>query len=211
MDSNTRRFDLDRVVQAALDLLDEDPSATLSVRGVAARLGVRPNALYTYVADRAALERAVADRLLGEADPALLSGRPPWPRRIEAYACALRRVLLARPAAAPVLLTAPMDGPNAALVGERLLGSFTAAGLRPADAARATYALIVYVLGSVALTAAEPEPDEAARRERLSAVDPDVLPLTAETAAVAARWNSEEQFRWGLRRLLAGLAPPRSS
>jgi len=68
-----RSLTSDQIVDTALDLLDlaEPPS----IRGVAARLGVRPNTLYTYFPDRAALERAIIDRLLGLADPALLTGR----------------------------------------------------------------------------------------------------------------------------------------
>ena len=54
-----RSLTLDQVVDAALDVVDEGGPSALSVRAVAACLGVLPNALYTYVHSRAALEREV--------------------------------------------------------------------------------------------------------------------------------------------------------
>jgi AcrR family transcriptional regulator len=115
-------LDAARVVDAAIALLDEGGPGALSIRSVAARLGVLPNALYTYVADRAALERAVAERLIAGADPGLLVDLAVAPRtRITAYARSLRTTLLAHPGGASLLMTAPMDGPTAVLVGELLM------------------------------------------------------------------------------------------
>ncbi|MFN8621515.1 MAG: TetR/AcrR family transcriptional regulator C-terminal domain-containing protein [Chloroflexota bacterium] len=120
------------MVAAALAVLDEGGPQALSVRSVAARLGLQPNALYTYVADRAALERAVAEAVLGTADVDVLHDPALPPRaRITAYAHRLRTTLLAHPGVAPLLLSAPMDGPAALLVGELLLGTLADAGLSP--------------------------------------------------------------------------------
>ncbi|GLZ39267.1 TetR/AcrR family transcriptional regulator C-terminal domain-containing protein [Actinokineospora sp. NBRC 105648] len=201
-----RSLSATRIVDAAMELFDgESPS----IRGVAAHLGVRPNTLYTYLPDRAALERALVDRLLAEADPDLLLGRKGWRKRVEDYACALRGVLLGRRGAAALLHTAPMDGPTAALVGERLLAIFVAAGLAPDDAARATYVVIVHVLGSATLTAADlnGRGEEAVVAERMAIqMDAQYFPLTAATWPVVARWNTEDQFRWSLQVLLVGCA-----
>jgi TetR/AcrR family tetracycline transcriptional repressor len=194
---------VDRIVTAAIEVLDAgDP---VSVRAVAARLDVRPNTIYTYLPDKAALDGAVADRLLALADPDLLNGRrPPWRRRVADYALALRAALLDRPGAIALFHSAPMNGPTALRVGELLLTTFTRAGLSDEDASRATYAVITYVLGAIALSnadaGAEPE-----RRVRLADIPAAEFPLSARTAPVAATWNAEQQFRWGLDRLLAGL------
>lgn len=201
-------------MDTALALLDEAGSEAPSIRGVAARLGVRPNTLYTYFPDRVALERAIVDRLLALADPGSLTGRRSWRERIEDYACALREVLLHRPGAVRLFFTAPMDGPTAGLVGERLLAIFVSIGLSPSESSRASYAVITQVLGWVTLAVADlpseqmPEDELVAqRRQRLAGVDPDQLPLTVRTADVAATWNTETQFRWQLRKLLDGCAP----
>jgi TetR/AcrR family transcriptional regulator, tetracycline repressor protein len=185
------------------------------VRRVAAELGVRPNALYTYVADRAALERSLVEWVMHEADVDLLAGPArSWRRRIVRYALSLRDALLAHPAVAPLMMTAPMDGPAALTVGEALLGAFGDAGLRGREPARACWALIVYVVGAVALDVADtdgraPLPEEAERvaerAARLAAVPTEAFPLTAAAVGTMAAWVGRDQFLWGLERLLDGI------
>jgi AcrR family transcriptional regulator len=53
------------ILDAALALLDEDGDAGLTMRRLAARLGVTPMSLYHHVSDRAGLLRALSDRLYG--------------------------------------------------------------------------------------------------------------------------------------------------
>lgn len=53
------------ILDAALALLDEDGDAGLTMRSLAARLGVTPMSLYHHVTDRAGLLRALSDRLYG--------------------------------------------------------------------------------------------------------------------------------------------------
>jgi TetR/AcrR family tetracycline transcriptional repressor len=108
-----------------------------------------------------------------------------------------------------------MDGPTAVEVGERLLGVLADGGLGPTARARGVWLLIVHVLGSVALDVAEtdarrPLAPEAARvagrRAALAFLDEEVWPRSAAAADVQATWVTEEQFVWGLDRILDGLA-----
>jgi TetR/AcrR family tetracycline transcriptional repressor len=211
-----RSLGLPQVIDAALQVVDEGGPDALSIRGVAAALGVNPNALYTYVSSRAALEREIVERVLGDSDLSLLEpdGRP-WRGRVLDYGTSLRLALLRHPGVARLMMTAPMDGPTALLVGERLIGALVEGGLDPDDAARATYALIVQVLGSVALEVAEtdgrpplaPEKDRiAGRRAVFEMVDAAEWPMTAATKDIAAQWVSTEQFIWSVERLLDGIA-----
>lgn len=203
------------VVDAAIHLLDTEGATGLSIRAIAARLGVNPNAVYTYVADRAALEGEVVERVLSEADITLLAGPTrSWRRRISRYAASLREALLSHPGAVHLFMTAPMTGPTALAVGEGLLDALIDAGISPRDAARGTYPLIVYVLGSVALEVAEtdgrvpltPEADRiAVRRMGFEAAPSAGFPRTAAAADTMAQWIGGAQFEWGLARLLDGL------
>ncbi len=210
-----RSLGLAQVVDAALAVVDEGGPDALSVRAVAAGLGVRPNALYTYVASRAALEREIVERALADSDTSLLDGEQPWQQRILAYATSLRAVLLRHPGVARLLMTAPMDGPTALLVGERLIAAMVSGGRSLEEASRGSYALIVQVLGSVALEVAEtdgkpplpPEQDRIAERQTaLAWLDADQWPMTAATKDVTASWISSEQFVWSVQRLLDGIA-----
>ena len=215
-----RSLELPQVVDAALLVVDEGGPEALSVRAVAGRLGVNPNALYTYVASRVALEREIVERVLAESDLTLLAGGDrTWRQRVLAYSTSLRLSLLRHPAVARLMMTAPMDGPTALLVGERLIGALVEGGLSADDAARSTYALIVQVLGSVALEVAEtdgrpplpPEQDRiAGRRAVFEWVDAAQWPMTAATKDVAAQWISTDQFVWSVDRLLDGIAELRA-
>lgn len=210
-----RSLDRTKVLDAAVGLLDEGGPEALSIRAVAGRLGVNPNAVYTYVASRSALEREIVERVFAESELEVLTGPAPrWRSRLVSYTRSLRSVLLRHPAVAGLLMTAPMDGPSAVLIGERVLGALRDAGLAPDDAARGTYALIVQVVGFVALEVAEtdgrpplaPEAERiAARRAALEFLDPADWPLSAATRDVAAGWISTDQFDWSVERLLDGL------
>jgi AcrR family transcriptional regulator len=54
------------ILDAALELLDEGGPNAASVRGIAARVGVAPNAVYTYFPDKASVIKALGERLPGE-------------------------------------------------------------------------------------------------------------------------------------------------
>jgi AcrR family transcriptional regulator len=203
------------ILDAALNLLDGGGPDAASVRGIAARVGVAPNAVYTYFPDKAAVIKALVERLLGDVDHDVFADRGwPWRERVEALALELRAKLSAHPGAVPLLVGDPMDGPNALALTERLLQLLTDAGLDRADAARASYLLIVYVFGSVALEVADvdkagPLPPEservATRQAAFSATPADRFPLSAAAATTMAGYVSTEQYLWGLRRILDGL------
>ncbi|MFD8204787.1 TetR/AcrR family transcriptional regulator [Streptomyces sp. NPDC059695] len=206
----------DEVVAAAMRLLAARGADAVSIRGIAAELGLAPNAVYTYFPDRAAVVGAVVEHLLGRTDlDALTTRATPWRDRVHTLADDLRHRLLAHPGSVHLMLSGPMDGPHALALGEALLTVLADAGLGPADAARASYLLIVQVLGAIALEAAElpaplPPPPVtervAARREQLRAVPADRHPRTAAAADTIARFVSDEQYAWGLDRVLDGIA-----
>jgi Tetracyclin repressor-like, C-terminal domain len=107
-----------------------------------------------------------------------------------------------------------MTGPQALALHEALLELLDDAGLSPADAPRASYLLIIYVVGSIALVVADaqelgPLPSEAewiaARRRALAGTPADHYPRAAAAAAARAAYISTEQYLWGLRRNVDGI------
>jgi len=205
------------ILEAALSLLDDGGPDAASVRGIAARVGVAPNAVYTYFPDKAAVVKALVERLLGEVDHDVFADRRrPWRERVEALPLHLRARLSAHPGAVSLMVGGPMDGPHALALNERLLELLADAGLDRTDAARASYLLIVYVFGSMALEVADvhqagrlpPESDRIAARERAFAATPaDAFPRSSAAASTMAAYISTDQYLWGLRRLLDGITP----
>ena len=203
-------------LDAALALLDEGGAEAMSVRAIAHRVGVAPNAVYTYFPDKAAVVAALVERVIGEVDSGVLTDRSrPWRDRVEDLAVELRRHLSAHPAVVGLMISAPMDGPHALALNESLLELLADAGLDTADAARAHYLLMTYVFGSLALETAEvrqpgplpPEDERIAERHRVFAAIPaGDFPRSAAAAATMAAYVSTDQYVWGLRRLLDGIA-----
>ncbi|WP_189333315.1 TetR/AcrR family transcriptional regulator [Actinoplanes ianthinogenes] len=208
-----RALSEDDVLDAALRLMDEDGPVAASIRKIAAELGVTPNAVYTYFADKAAIEQALVERLLGEVNAAA-PATGDWRDDLEQLAVGIRARLVAHPGAVPLFLGGAMNGPQALLLGERLLTLLAAAGLDREPAARASYLIMVYVLGAIALEVADqphagalpPEADRIeARRAAWSLVPAGTFPRTAAATDVMAGWIGTDQYLWGLRRVLAGL------
>jgi len=78
--SYPKKITRETILQAALSCIERDGVSALSMRTLAADLGVTPNALYRYFANKAALEYAMADEagriLLGELERGI-EGLPP--------------------------------------------------------------------------------------------------------------------------------------
>lgn len=163
------------ILDAALALLAELGAERVTIRGIAARVGIAPNAVYTYFSDKAAVLAGLAEQLLGRVHDHLEDDSTrPWRDRVQALARDLRTELLAHPGSVHLLLGNSLDGPNAQAIGATTLAILADAGLAPDAAARAAHLLNVHVLGSVALE----NTDQAA---------------------------ATDQFRWGIDRLLDGL------
>ena len=107
------------VVDAALRMADEDGLQAVSLRRLAAALGVTPMAIYRHVRDKDHLLDLMVDRLLGQLDlpsaevPHLAGG-------VWGLAASLLAVLQAHPAA-PFLLSRPFVSPAALRVSEAML------------------------------------------------------------------------------------------
>lgn len=99
------------LVTAALELLEDDADAELSLRGVARQAGVSPTAPYRHYADREALVSAVAAvgyrelaQRLADAHPS-----PSTPDELAAAAVAYVRFALDRPALFRIMFGEPCD------------------------------------------------------------------------------------------------------
>ncbi len=209
-----RRLSESIVLDAAFGVVRDHGFDALSIRRVAGVLGVSPNAIYTYLPDRAGLLGGMVERVIGAIDLGTLSIATLSPaERLVEFAVAMRRTLLEHPGGAALIMTGPISGPHALQLNEALLRTLVETGLSLDDAARGSYALQVFVLGTVMLEAADggdgdPEREEHLARERraaLETVDVAGVPLTAQTAEIVARYNTTSQFRWGVRRLVDGM------
>jgi TetR/AcrR family tetracycline transcriptional repressor len=198
------------ITNAALDVLDEVGLDKLSMRLVAARLGVQVGGLYYYVADKAALLRAMADELCQQVLSQLASGPPGGPARPGGPAAAawaaqaadlcqvLRSVLSRHRDSARVLAASPLQGSlNALALMERLI-AILEGGVALELAGVAADALMAYVTGFLL-------------QEQVGI--PEQFPLTARELADrfprvlrAAGGDDDDTFATAVAAIIAGFA-----
>jgi TetR/AcrR family tetracycline transcriptional repressor len=200
------------VLEAARRVADTEGVDRLTMRRLAAELGVMPNALYTYFPHKEALLDALVDDLLGGIDP----GDPEagdWREGLVRIMDGSRRLLLAHPQLIPVFLGRPGLGPNAARLGERSLELLGRGGLEGGAAVEAFRVLLAYSLGFAAFQAPRLGLDAEARGARAAAAEAsfgglpeDRFPLMRRLAGRLAGPTSDGEFHAGLRWRLDGIA-----
>jgi TetR/AcrR family tetracycline transcriptional repressor len=199
------------IIKEALALLEEHGPGALSMRRLADRLGVAPNALYTHVRGKADLIDGLIDQVYAgltiEPDPA-----GDWAQQLATLSQEIRAYLLAHPAVVPYALQQPGLGPHSLRLGEAIYNVLRPAGFSDQAVVGTVYALLTYILGFVALeiprAGADPETsDEFVRRmwAFFAALPPGEFPHTVQLAAQLARISTDDQFQFGIRTFLAGL------
>ncbi|WP_017591844.1 TetR/AcrR family transcriptional regulator C-terminal domain-containing protein [Nocardiopsis potens] len=191
-----------RIADAALAVLDRDGAAALTMRAVAAELGMGTMSLYRYVTGREELEELVVERVLSAVDTGVPGG--PWESRLAELAERVRAALLGHPGALPLMQARRHRAPSSHRWGEAVLGALTEAGFAGEDRVVAFRLFSGYVIG--ALQAEHLGPLAGEGTGALAALEGEGLPLLGETAACARSVPDAEAFRRGVRILLRGLA-----
>src|SRR5580658_8514515 len=113
----------DRIIEAAMTMVDRDGSDGLSMRRLAAELGVEAMSLYNHVAGRDDILDAVAEGVLAglamPLDPAL-----PWADRVRATGEAFRSAAATHPGSFRLVLTRQLglgDGLRPTILGLHVL------------------------------------------------------------------------------------------
>ncbi len=163
----------------------------MTIRSLAAELGVAPMSLYRHVRDKDDLLNEVVDRLLARAwRPRTDQGN--WRAWVTEAADNLRRFLVTQPAALHVYLQHPVVSHSAITRMEAMLEVLRSAGADEAAARRAYGAIHTYTVGFAALEASRAgwtPPGEA----------------TGGVAFQLATYTTPRQFAVGLRYLLDGI------
>ncbi len=100
------------VIEAALGLVDEQGIELLSMRSVAARLGVQAMALYHHVRHKEDLLGALLELLMADVKLPEPNGR--WRRELEVGSLSFYRAFAAHPRVLPLFFTHPAHGSSAA-------------------------------------------------------------------------------------------------
>ena len=181
----------DDIVGAAVRIAEAGGYQEMSIRSLAAGLGVAPMSLYRHIRDKDDLLDEVADRLLARGwRPA--ADQDDWQVWVIEAAASLRRFLVTQPAALHVYLRHPVVSPAAVERMDAMMGVLRRAGLDEATARSAYGAVHTYTVGFAAL--------EASRSGWASGHGDD-----GGLARQLAAYTSAGQFMQGLRYLLEGI------
>ncbi|MBW1596176.1 TetR/AcrR family transcriptional regulator C-terminal domain-containing protein [Streptomyces sp. JJ38] len=198
--ARTRFLTPELIARKALEVGDRGGAEAMTMRRIAAELGCDPMALYRHFANREALLDAVADLAVAEVgDPGV---RMPWDERISVTADAVREAALRHPGITAHLAARPPTGENGRRIARGLMEALGAAGLPSATAVRSFQTLTAYLASSLAMAVRAGARDR--RWEHVRDVM-DELPDVAAPGEELFAVGSAEQFRFGLRLLLAGI------
>ncbi|MGW1347191.1 TetR/AcrR family transcriptional regulator C-terminal domain-containing protein [Kribbella sp. NPDC002412] len=137
----------EQIVQAAMEILDTEGLAGLSMRKLAARLGSGATSLYWHVPTKDDLVDLLIDETYGEVDvpePELAG----WRSGAMLFAHSLRAMILRHPWLPEVVYTRPSIGPNATSLGSRGLILFGAGGFAERDVDFAMGSVMSFVFGT---------------------------------------------------------------
>jgi AcrR family transcriptional regulator len=212
------RLTRERVVAEALTVIANDGVQALTMRSLAARLGVVPGAVYHYVRNKQQLQDLVLDNVLAEVD-VHLDPSMGWADQLKALAHRLRRVLEAHPGVAGILKTRDPLGPHSLALAEAFLEPLQAAGFGDRDAGLAFFLLVDYTIGfavsSTSTSVNEQRVRDPATRAQLHqffrSLPPDRFPALVALGEHVWVDNRDERFTAGLDALVAGLEHARNA
>jgi AcrR family transcriptional regulator len=212
---------IDQVVTAATALADAQGLDAVTMRRVAAGLGVVPMTLYTYVPGKAELLDLMLDAAYQQMPSTRTTGQP-WRQRVTAVANENRALFKAHPWAAAISTIRPPLGPGLMAKYDHELSAFDGLGLDDIQIDAALTHLLTFVQAWARAaadaqaahhdTAMDDEQWWAASEPLLQKVlDPRAYPLavrvgTAAGTAHRAAYEPEHAYDFGLQTILDGLA-----
>lgn len=210
-DPPTRRLTRGLVVEEALAVLDEGGYKALTIRRLAERLDVVPMAVYRHVANKDDLTDALVDLAVSKVP--LPQAGIDWRDGLRQLAHAIRDTILQYPGIITPLVSKPALGPSSLLLAEFGFSVMRDAGFDEINTTRSVNSIVTYTIGFAALEVPRRRAGFAADGGGAAELDvaydqlpADQYPHTIELRPAPAELVSDNQFDYGLERLLDGIA-----
>jgi AcrR family transcriptional regulator len=141
----------ERILQAALRIMDEEGLEAVTMRRVGRELGVEAMSLYNHVEDKEAILDGVCETILAEFELPETIEADDWGPALRTLGRSFRQLLKAHPNVITLLAQHrhPVMAPEAWRPLEALLGTLRRAGMTVEETARAQSLLIAFVIGFV--------------------------------------------------------------
>jgi AcrR family transcriptional regulator len=193
------------IAEAALQLVDDDGLEALTMRRLAAELGVGTMTLYGYFRDKGELLDFAVECASRRYE--LPAGEGEWRPRLRELIMTMMRSVSEHPSLVQIRAGKPILNPGALRACEAGMTIMTEAGFETRDAAAAWRLLFTYVFGYGAFSAYEPSRELKSEWSReLAALPEDEYPITSREAEELAEWMAGPRpFEQGLDLILDGL------
>jgi AcrR family transcriptional regulator len=217
-DRRPHQLTRDQVIAQALTIIANHGIHALTMRRLAADLGVVPGALYRHLRNKQQLHDLLLDTVLAEVDLDLDPDLA-WTTQLTHLAHRLRHVLEAHPGIAAILQTRDPLGPHSLALAEAFLQPLHAAGFGDDQAGLGWFLLLDYTIGFA--VGAPPTSvneqrlrDPATRHQLhqfLGALPPDRFPTLVALGPQVWIDNRDQRFTTGLHILITGLQQARNA
>lgn len=201
----------ERVVQAAVDIADEDGLAALTMRSLAQALDVRPMSLYHHVAHKEAVLDDIVDAVFAEIDLPLVGGE--WRAAMLQHGRSTRAAMNRHPWALALMESRTRPGPATLRHHDAMLACLRSAGFSLSMTAHAFAVIDAFVYGFALQEASLPvdAPEEVAplAQDILKGFGTGDYPHLAEFTTdhiLQPGYSFGASFDFGLELLLDGLA-----
>lgn len=197
-----------RVLEAALHLIDREGLEGFSMRKLGAMLGVEAMSLYNHVENKRALFDGIIERLIVQTpSPEQLDGTPR--EELWAFAHAFRDVLRAHPRVLPLVATSPLRTPATLAMLDHLLATIHRAQITGVQAIYALQCLVGFIVGHTWIEIGTPPVADLERGPNGPTVWQQ-FPATSYPTLHAllpeiTQWNPDREFDFGLQALFQSL------
>ncbi len=192
-----------RILDAALAIIDRDGLDAISMRRLGEELGVEAMSLYHHVASKADILDGVFERILGQMPPSPRGGS--WRDALRDRATAMRAALRAHPNAMVLFATRPAVTPGSLAHVETALARLHEGGLTPEAGLAALHVIAAFVVGHT-LSSYGPRRIEERTNPRYGRVSAASLPRVHGALRLLPPRDPEAEFALGLDALIDRLA-----
>ena len=201
----------DRIIGAALRIMDEEGLEAVTMRRIGRDLGVEAMSLYNHVRDKEDILDGICEHVLAEFRIPQVED---WVESARLGAREFRRLLLAHPNVIRLMTDrkSAFTNPESLRAYEFALDRFRSAGLSEADSVKAFHAFGGYIFGFVMmelglmLGGPEDESHAQAHEEMARLLGSADLPRLREALPYIIDCDIEEQFEFGLDLLIRGIS-----
>jgi AcrR family transcriptional regulator len=199
-------LDRERIVAAALAIVDAEGTEALSLRRLADALGVTPMSLYWHVRDKAELLDLVGEAVLAEIE--IPPAKGDWRAQLRDVHLAMLAGFMRHPNTADLLIGRARFGSAGITLFERILAILLGRGLTPVAAFDAYQSLYLFTLGLMAMASRTPEfrQIQADGARYMRSLPADRFPSIRAVAPVIGGRTLEEQFAVCLNVQIEGVA-----